>query len=75
MATSNDENKSLNFKRLAEKRTNTIIERVRILGNLSNKRLYRFSDSEVEKIFSAIENAVKDVKSQFGKSQREPFRL
>jgi len=34
------------FKRLAEKRTNAVLEQLRILGNLSNKANYDYSPEE-----------------------------
>ena len=50
------ENKKDRFKRIAEKRTNKIIEMIRLLGNCSNRNVYDYSDDEVEKIFKVLEN-------------------
>lgn len=66
------------FKRLAAKRTNTVLEDLRILGNLSNRANYSYNEEEVRKIFRAIESKVKLVKSKFkanlGKNERK-FKL
>ncbi len=53
------------FKRLALKRTNDILNRIRILGNLSNKSSYDYNDDEVDKIFKAIDEQIKTTKARF----------
>ena len=63
--------KSENFKRLAEKRVNVILDKVRILSNLSNTGLYDYSESDVKKMFEAIEKAIRVAKSSFQKGERE----
>ena len=47
--------KEENFKRLAENRTNKIIDMLHLLGNLSNTSNYSYSEEQVKTIFSAIE--------------------
>ncbi len=59
------ENPRERFKRLAEKRTNELLYKLKILGNCSNKQLYSYEKHEIEKIFSTIEKKVKDIKGQF----------
>jgi hypothetical protein len=65
------------FTNLAEKRTNMILERIRILGNLSNRSAYEFSDDDVRKIFSAIEHELKITKAKFqtAGAGKQQFRL
>lgn len=58
-------NESEKFKRLAEKRTNEVLKKLRILGNCANRNAYDYSEDEINKIFSAIEKATKEVKSKF----------
>lgn len=43
------------FIRIAEKRTNKILEQVRLLGNCSNRNNYSYDDKQVDQIFKAIE--------------------
>lgn len=50
-------------------RTNKIINMVQLLGNCSNTSTYEYSDSDIEKIFNAIENSVRDAKRKFSKSE------
>lgn len=59
------ETKKAAFKRLAMKRTNNLIKNIRLLGNLSNKRNYDYTDDDFKRIFSTVENEVKLAKSKF----------
>lgn len=43
------------FIRIAEKRTNKILEQIRLLGNCSNRNNYSYDDKQVDQIFKAIE--------------------
>ena len=64
------------FKRVAEKRTNKIIEQIRLLGNCSNRSNYEYSEEDVKKIFSVIDAELKDVKSKYhAKTQAKKFEL
>ena len=47
------ETKGEAFQRLAERRTNAILDRIRVLGNLSNPYAYEYSDEDVRLIFVA----------------------
>ena len=60
-----NESKRDKFVRLAEARTNKIISMVRLLGNCSNSRIYDYNREDVRKIFSAIEEELKNAKSRF----------
>ena len=53
------------FKRLASKRTNEILEKIRILGNCSNKSSYEYREEEINKIFSEIDKHLKLTKAKF----------
>lgn len=63
------------FKRIAAKRTNEILEKIRILGNCSNKSSYEYTEEEVNKIFSEIEKQLKLTKAKFLAGKRERFKL
>ncbi|WP_295292720.1 hypothetical protein, partial [Veillonella sp.] len=60
--------------RLAEARTNKIIEMLRLLGNCSSKANYEYTDDDIRKIFSTIDKEVKNTKNRFfgidGKEER-----
>ena len=63
------------FKRLASKRTNEILKRLRILGNCSNRQAYKYTEEEIDKIFSVIDREVKKTKANFHFPKKEEFKL
>jgi len=65
------------FLRLAEKRTNAVIERIRVLSNCANPYAYDYSEEDTRKIFSAIEDELKAAKAKFTQSNtsRRSFKL
>ena len=63
------------FRRLATKRTNSILNDLRKLGNLSNRVNYRYSEEDVERIFTAIYEAVADIETRFHKQEKQDFQL
>jgi hypothetical protein len=68
--------KHSNFRRLAEARTDSVLEALRKLSNLSSPN-YEFEDSEVEKIFEAIEEGLEEARGKFrrGLNKRPRFSL
>lgn len=69
------EKRSEKFKRLATYRTNAVLEKLRILGNLSNRANYDYSEEDVRKIFRTIDSELRTVKSLFSRKTRRKFRL
>jgi hypothetical protein len=69
------ESRSERFKRIAAKRTNDILEKIRILGNCSNKSSYEYTEEEISKIFSEIDRQLKLTKAKFLGGKRERFKL
>lgn len=65
------------FTRLAEKRVNVVLDRLRLLGQLSDKRNYNYTDAQVAKIFRAIDQELKSTRSKFenGSTERTRFTL
>lgn len=61
----NTESKSERFVRIAEARTNKIIDMIQLLGNCSNRATYDYTKDDIKKIFGAIENELKLAKSKF----------
>lgn len=59
------ESKSEKFVRIAESRTNKIINMIKLLGNCSNTNTYEYSKEDVKKIFGAIEEELKAAKNRF----------
>ncbi|HCQ55969.1 MAG TPA: hypothetical protein DIU30_06490 [Clostridiales bacterium] len=70
------DDKKERFVRIAERRTNNILEQLRLLGNCSNKNNYSYTEEDVKKIFSVIETELKEVKMKFNsKANKEKFKL
>jgi len=70
-----EETRQQRFKRVATRRTNDILNRLRILGNCSNKSSYSYDEEEIKKIFSAIEGELRSVKAMFANTKKTTFRL
>lgn len=70
--------KADNFVRLAEARTNKIIDMIMLLGNLSNKTNYSYTDKQVELIFDSLQQVLDETKLKFLEEptkKRKKFRL
>ncbi len=63
------------FLRLAEKRTNAVLERIRVLSNCANPYAYEYGEEDVRKIFSAIEKELKAARAKFDQGNRRRFTL
>lgn len=64
------------FKRVAEGRTNRIIDQIRLLGNCANRSNYEYSDEDIKKIFGAIESELKETKQKYQtKTNTKKFEL
>jgi len=66
-----EETRRQRFKRIAGARTNKILDMLKLLGNCSNTGNYEYSESDVKKIFNAIESEVKASKAKFIKSTKK----
>jgi len=63
------------FKRIAEARTQRILNDLRLLGNCSNKSVYGYNEEHLKKIFAAIEGEIRRVKSLFSNDKNKKFSL
>lgn len=53
------------FERLAEKRVTDVVKKVRLIGNLSNKNNYDYTDKHVKQIIDTLEMELKILKARF----------
>lgn len=60
-----------NFVRISESRVSKIIILFEQLTNLNNSSFYEYSDEDVEKIFSTLENEMKKSKEVLLKSNKK----
>lgn len=67
--------KRARFLDLAEKRTQTVLKKLQVLGNCSNRSSYEYTDADIEKIFSAIDRQVALMRSKFERNRDVEFKL
>ncbi len=65
------------FKRVASRRVQEILNKMRLLKNCANKGNYSYTEEQVDKIISTIDTEWKKVRSEFNnsKSKKEEFSL
>ena len=68
------ESRSEKFKRVASKRTIELLEKIRILGNCSNKSTYEYTEEDVIKIFKSLEKQLETMKAKFS-NKKSKFSL
>ena len=56
------------FVRLAESRTQSALDAIRKIGNLSNRRAYEYDASDIKKITKALRDATNELERKFGTS-------
>lgn len=72
------ENDRIKFVELAEKRVAKAMKDIRLIGNLSNKSNYSYTDEDVRKIIRALDAEVKRLRLRFekhGASDEISFKL
>jgi len=64
------------FKELAEKRIENALKQIQLIGNLSNKYSYDYSEEDVNKILYAIDSEIMILKAKFKPSpENKSFKL
>lgn len=66
------------FIDLANKRVNSAIKTIKLIGNLSNKSNYSYTENDVKMIFSALQKELKQAKDKFSseeESSTDVFKL
>ena len=72
------ETKAEKFERIAERRVNEALHALRLLGNLSERRNYAYTDEQVTMILGAVDQEIRALKSRFkaeATSQLQEFRF
>lgn len=54
-----------NFIRLAEGRVTRAIDSIRVIGNLSNRSNYEYTEADSKKIIDALQREINSLKIQF----------
>lgn len=63
------------FIKIAENRTNKILETLRLLSNCSNKANYEYSKEDVDQIFNAIDKELKNTKNAYYGSEKKDSKF
>ena len=66
------ESKEEAFRRLASRRTDEVLKRIRILGNCSNRSHYQYTPDEVERVTDAILDELVKFHARFLDANRRP---
>jgi hypothetical protein len=66
------------FVELAQKRVSRVVKDIRLIGNLSNRTNYSYSDEDVKKIVSTLKSEISRLQRRFETSvadKDDVFRL
>ncbi len=66
------------FKELAEARVNKALKNMHLIGNLSNRSAYDYTEADVRKMFASLQRGLEAAKGRFTRSGGTPdgeFRL
>jgi hypothetical protein len=68
----NGETRGYRFLRVAVRRKDEIVKKIKLLGNCSNKSSYDYYQYEVDGIFNSIKKELKLAKGRFGAAKPTP---
>lgn len=66
------------FVELAQRRVNRAINDIRLVGNLSNRSNYSYTEQDIKKIYGVLRRAVDEMKARFdsrGAGHDDVFKL
>lgn len=61
------------FVKLAEGRTQSALDAIRKIGNLSNTRAYEYSETDIKKIIKVLKDATTEIDRKFNSSSGDSF--
>jgi hypothetical protein len=76
--TAGTRNKRKKFEDIAVRRVNRVIKEIRLIGNLSNRSAYEYTEEDVRKITKALQRELDAMKARFegpGKGAEPVFTL
>lgn len=59
-----------NFVRLANKRVSNALKSIQLIGNLSNRSNYHYTEDDVQKIFRALQDELSACRKKFELAQK-----
>ena len=69
------ESKRDRFRRLAILRGNRVLKDIKLIGNLSNKNNYEYTDDEIRRMFTMIEDELKLAKLKFSTKKKREIKF
>ena len=66
------------FKRLSSQRIEKLEKQIELVGNLSNRKNYQYTDNDAEQIIQKIDRAIDELRSKFkieGKTSSPEIRI
>jgi hypothetical protein len=57
--------KQKKFVELAEMRVNSAIKNIHLIGNLSNKKNYVYTDEQANKVIAVLDGELRELKAKF----------
>jgi hypothetical protein len=66
------------FVELAQNRVNKTLKDIELIGNLSNKSNYSYTEDDAKKIYSVLKSALDEMKARFeikAAKEKEAFKL
>jgi len=59
------------FKRIASRRVDDLLNKIRLLKNCSNKSSYAYTEEQISKIFRTINSEVNSAKEAFSRNKQK----
>ena len=69
------ETKEQRFKRIAEKRVQLVLDSLKKLSQCANRRMYKWNDEQLSKIWDAVSIEMEKCKERFGGAESDEFKL
>jgi len=70
-----NDTKNERFKRLAKQRGERALKDIHLIGNLSNRNNYDYSEQEIKKLFSILDDELKSAKSKFDTKRKREIKF
>ncbi len=69
------ETKEQRFVRVVEKRTQNVLDSIRLLSQCANRRMYAWDDGQLKKIWEAIDRELRECKEKYEHMESDEFTL
>ena len=70
-----EETKRQRFIRLAENRMNNALKQIELLSNLSNRRVYEYTEGDVALMVKTLKKAINNLEYSFNEKKEGKFKI